>query len=574
MNDDLDWERLRQVHLAESEERLVTMESAILDLERNPDSEAPIEALQRDAHTLKGNAGIFGFDSIAHLAHAFEDALAAVKAGLRNRQPADKEAIGVLLKAVDAIRSGLPAAQPGDQMSPAQQALAAELRTLGAFGSPAPREEPARPKTRERSKGRRATDQIRDVGVPLPPEADRRRAADREAPADDSRAARPTLRIEVARVDSLVELASELSVSRGRIENLLGSASLPDAARDVLEEAVPLLSQLSDLTMRMRLVPLGPILASHRRTARDAAQTLGKEVMLQISGEEVEIDLALVDRVSEALLHLVRNAVAHGIEAPATRRERGKPPIGRISLNASPAAGQVVIDVEDDGGGLDLSAIRKRAEELGMPAGGDDREVAQLVFAAGLTTATELSEVAGRGVGLDSVKSSIESLAGSIEVHSEMGVGTLFRVRLPLTLAVVRGLLVRVAQHRYVIPIDMVRECLATPPDLAYQSNGTGLLKLASGMVPVLKLGEQILGARGTVDRHIVVVEHAGHRLGLVVDGLIGDTPVVVKSIGHALRSATSIFGAAILGDGYVGLILDIPDIMKRTMALRASHAS
>lgn len=574
MNDDVDWERLRQVHLAESEERLVTMESAILDLERNPESEAPIEALQRDAHTLKGNAGIFGFDSIAHLAHAFEDALAAVKAGLRNRQPAEKEAIGVLLKAVDAIRSGLPAAQPGDQMSPAQQALAAELRTLGAFGSPAPREEPARPKARERSKGRRVTDQLRDVGVPLPPEADRRRAADREAPADDSRAARPTLRIEVARVDSLVELASELSVSRGRIENLLGSASLPDAARDVLEEAVPLLGQLSDLTMRMRLVPLGPILASHRRTARDAAKILGKEVMLQISGEEVEIDLALVDRVSEALLHLVRNAVAHGIEDPATRRERGKPPIGRISLNASPAAGQVVIDVEDDGGGLDLAAIRKRAEELGMPAGGDDREVAQLVFAAGLTTATELSEVAGRGVGLDSVKSSIEGLAGSIEVHSEMGAGTLFRVRLPLTLAVVRGLLVRVAQHRYVIPIDMVRECLATPPDLAYQSNGTGLLNLASGMVPVLKLGEQILGARGTVDRHIVVVEHAGHRLGLVVDGLIGDTPVVVKSIGHALRSATSIFGAAILGDGYVGLILDIPDIMKRTLALRASHAS
>ena len=209
-----------------------------------------------------------------------------------------------------------------------------------------------------------------------------------------------------------------------------------------------------------------------------------------------------------------------------------------------------------------------------MLAGGDDREVAQLVFAAGLTTATELSEVAGRGVGLDSVKSSIESLAGSIEVHTESGVGTLFRVRLPLTLAVVRGLLVKVAKHRYVIPIDMVRECLATPKDLVYQSNGTSLLNLPTGMVPVLKLGEQILGSKGALDRHIVIVEHAGHRLGLVVDALIGDTPVVVKTIGHALRSATSIFGAAILGDGYVGLILDIPDIMKRTMALRAAQAS
>ena len=574
MTDDVDWERLRQVHLAESEERLVNMEASILDLERNPASEAPIESLQRDAHTLKGNAGIFGFDSIAHLAHAFEDALAAVKAGIKNRQPAEKEAIGVLLKAVDAIRSGLPEAQSGDQMSTAQQALSVELRTLGAFGSPSPPEQKPKENSRERSRGRRAADQVRDVGVPLPPEADRRRSSDRDPGSDDSRAARPTLRIEVARVDSLVELASELSVSRGRIENLLGSATLPESARDVLEEAIPLLGQLSDLAMRMRLVPLGPILASHRRTARDAAQSLGKEVMLHISGEDVEIDLALVDRVSEALLHLVRNAVAHGIEDPVTRRSLGKPPIGRVSLSAEPAAGQVVIDVEDDGGGLDLAAIRKHAEELGLPVGSEDRDVAQMVFAAGLTTASELSEVSGRGVGLDSVKSTIENLAGSIEVDSQPGAGTLFRVRLPLTLAVVRGLLVKVAKHRYVIPIDMVRECVATPPNLVFQSNGTGLLNLPSGMVPVLKLGEQILGAQGIADRHIVVVEHGGQRLGLIVDALIGDTPVVVKTIGHALKGATSIFGAAILGDGYVGLILDIPDIMKRTLALRLAQSS
>lgn len=463
MNDDVDWERLRQVHLAESEERLVTMESAILDLERVPDSEAPIEALQRDAHTLKGNAGIFGFDSIAQLAHAFEDALAAVKAGIRNRQPADKEAISVLLKGVDAFRAGLPAAQPGDQMSEAQQALAVELRTLGAFGAP-PTRQPAKEKGRERTRGRRASDQPRAANQ------DAVETESREAAADESRAARPTLRIEVARVDSLVELASELSVSRGRIENLLASPKLTDEARDVLEEAAPLLGQLSDLAMRMRLVPLGPILASHRRTARDAAKTTGKEVELQIAGEEVEIDLALVDRVSEALLHLVRNAVAHGIEDPATRRKLGKSPIGRVSLTAAPAAGQVVIDVQDDGGGLDLDAIRRRAEGLGLTVGTDPREVAQLVFAAGLTTAAELSEVSGRGVGLDSVKSSIENLAGSIEVHSERGAGSLFRVRLPLTLAVVRGLLVRVGKHRYVIPIDMVQECLAKPEGLVFQT--------------------------------------------------------------------------------------------------------
>ena len=564
MNDEVDWERLRQVHLAESEERLVTMESAILDLERHPDSEAPIEALQRDAHTLKGNAGIFGFDSIAQMAHAFEDGLAAVKTFIRNQQPVEKEAIGLLLKAVDAFRAGLPIAAPGDQMSPGQTALARQLRVLGAPVAPVPKA-----KVKERTKGRRASDNPPGGNQEVAVASASRDGHSREG--DDAPAARPTLRIEVARVDALVELASELSVSRGRLENLLASPVLSESGRDVLEETIPLLSQLSDLAMRMRLVPLGPILASHRRTARDAAKALGKEVLLHTAGEEVEIDLALVDQVNEALLHLVRNAVAHGIEEPAIRRDRGKPPVGRVSLSAAPAAGQVVIEVEDDGGGLDLEAIRSQAASLGIAAPEDDGQAAQLVFAQGLTTAAELSEVSGRGVGLDSVRSSIERLAGSIEVHSQRGVGTRFRVRLPLTLAVVRGLLVKVAQQRYVIPIDMVSECLATPSSIEWQPDGTGLLNLGAGMVPVLKLGEQILGSKGASDRHIVMVAHAGQHLGLVVDALIGDTPVVVKSIGRALRSATSIFGAAVLGDGYVGLILDIPDIIKRTMAMRGS---
>ncbi len=565
MNDDVDWERLRQVNLAESEERLIRMESAILDLEHDPGSDSPIEALQRDAHTLKGNAGIFGFDSITHLAHAFEDALAVVKSGIRKRQPAGKAAIAVLLKAVDAIRLALPMARAGDQMSLAQQRLALDLRSLGAPASREPGDTPPSGGKRKRSRGRRASDLMRATGGDVGHEPET---------AEDARAARPTLRIETSRVDALVELASEISVSRGRLENLLASPGLSDETRDALEEATPLLGRLSDLALGIRLVPLGPILASQRRTARDVAESLGREVVLHISGEEVEVDLALVDRLSEALLHLVRNAVAHGVEDPATRRAKGKPAIGRISVTASPAAGQVVIEVEDDGGGLDLAAIRQRAEALGIKTSDDDRETAQLVFATGLTTAAELSQISGRGVGLDSVRSSIENLAGSIEVLSKPGMGTLFRVRLPLTLAVLRGLLVQVASHRYLIPIDMVQQCLATPKDLAYQTDGTALLRLPSGMVPVLRLGEQILGTAGSLDRHIVVVEHAGHRLGLIVDALIGDTPVVVKSIGRALRSATSVFGAAILGDGCVGLILDIPDIMKRTVALRAAQAS
>ena len=547
MSDGLDWDELRRVHAAESEERLSTMESAILDLERDPTNPEPIEALQRDTHTLKGNAGIFGFDSIAQLAHAFEDALATIKKGILTQRPVERGAIGLLLRGVDAFRSGLPTARPGVEMSAAEQALTARLRSLGSAAPP-------------------AFDAVAAAGS-----KPHRRASDL---IEEARAARPTLRVDAARVDSLVELASELSVSAGRMANALAEGGVSEQTRDVLEEAIPLLAQLSDLAMRMRLVPLGPILASHRRTARDSALRAGKEVLLHTTGDEVEVDLALVDRISEALVHLVRNAVAHGIETPEERRKKGKGEVGRVTLAAKPSAGQVVIEVSDDGAGLDLHAIRSRAAALGIPVPPSDNDAAQLIFSAGLSTAIELSETAGRGVGLDAVKASIESLAGSLEVHSKADEGTLFRVRLPLTLAMIRGLLVQVGAHRFIIPIDLVGECMAAPKSLPFQPNGAGVLQHGQTMLPVLRLGEQILGRAGDTDAHIVVVEHSGQRLGLVVDALVADTPVVIKSIGRALKSATSIFGAAVLGDGTIGLILDIPDIMRRTLAQRTSPSS
>lgn len=545
MSDDLDWEQLLKIHRAESEERLATMEAALLDLERNPSSPDAIESLRRDAHTLKGNAGMFGFNAISSLAHAFEDGLDSICGS-----GASRARLEVLLRAVDLLRSALAAAEPEAALTPAEQEMATRLRNLEAVTS-----EDRMPRGDE------------------PPVEDPPSGRPGEAP-EEGRSSRATLRVETSRVEALIELASEISIARSRLENLLASAELEPAARDALDDALPLLARLTDVALGMRLVPFGPIFATHRRTARDAAQTFSREVRLETSGEDVEIDLALVDRVNEILLHLVRNAVAHGIESPEAREAAAKSRVGSIRIEATAAAGQVFLEVGDDGAGLNLGAIRERARRLGLEPSGDDHLDAQLVFAAGLSTAAALSELSGRGVGLDSVKTAIERLSGSIEVRFEPGKGTRFRVRLPLTLAMIRGLYVAIGAERYVLPMDMVRECVATPADLAFGPDGVGFLSGAAQPLPVLRLGAALLGNPGREDQHIVVVSHGGKRLGLLVDRVAGEGRVVVKPMGPALHGTRSVFGAAILGDGYVALILDVPDIISRVPVLGNPTAS
>lgn len=554
MSDDIDWQQLRAVHRAESEERLASMESALLDLERDPANVSAVESLRRDAHTLKGNAGIFGFDGMAAMAHAFEDGLDSLRRGQREGVGASPSALGVLLQAVDMLRAALPAAVADQGVSPEQALLIERLRSLSSAG-PGLLEPPVTP---ARS-----------------PDAQPANAApDRETAAGGNRAPRETLRVEAGRVDSLVELASEISIARGRIESVIHSTDLPGAARQALEEALPLLGRLTDVALGMRLVPFGPIFATHRRTARDAAVSLDREVRLDTAGDDVEIDLALVDRVNEVLLHLVRNAVAHGIEPPQVREASGKPAQGTIRLSATAAGGQVILDVIDDGAGLDLAAIRDRARRLGMSPTGDDEHDAQLVFAAGLSTAAGLSEISGRGVGLASVKASVERLAGSIEVRFEPGIRTQFRVRIPLTLAMIHGLFVGIGTERYVLPMDMVRECLEAPTALDFGPDGLAVLAREAMPIPVVRLGERFLENPGRENRQMVVVSHGAERLGLIVDRILGEGRVVVKPIGHALRSARCVFGAAILGDGYVALILDVPDILSRVPSLRTRPGS
>jgi two-component system chemotaxis sensor kinase CheA len=532
-SDDVNWDQLRESHAAEAQERLATMEKALLDLEAGEDPVQMVDLLQRQAHTLKGNAGLFDFGALVELSHAFEDALAVVKKRAQAGQPIKRE-LPTLFKGLDGLRTTLANAASGDKLAGETEILAHALRGLGA------------------TEGERAAEPA--AVDPLRPSA-----------AGGERAGRAFLRVDLRRIDRLVDLASELSVARGRIASAMTAETVSEALKDVVEESLGLIDHLGDLALGMRLVALGPTLQAQRRTVRDAAAALGKDATLAISGDDVELDLSLIDLVREALGHLTRNAVAHGIEPPGARAARGKPRAGQIAIRAFQETSQVMIEVEDDGAGLDVEAIRARAEEMKVQSGEKLSDISRLVFLPGLSTARELTGVSGRGVGLDAVRESIENVGGSIDVQSRPGEGALFRVRLPLTLVALSGLHVTVADQPVIIPLDLVQECEVMPPvEDGDPDSASFVVRQAGRSLPVLRLSQTLFGAPRCAGESLVVVQQSGHRVGLAVDSLGGAARVVVRPMSRYLKRATSVLGAAILGDGHVALILDIPDLIRR----------
>lgn len=535
-SEDLDWEVLRKSHSSEARERLDTIERALLDIEAGEEALPLLDILQREVHTLKGNAGLFDFGALVALAHAYEDGLEAVRSRAHD---ADwlRTALPPLFGGLDRLRAVLDASQSGDQLFGEDKALAESLRRLGSL----------------------------TIGT-----GSERRDAGPAAGSLKTRTDRDFLRVDLRRIDRLVELASELSVVKGRVADVLLRETLSDASRETIETALDLIDAVSELSLRMRLVALDPTLQAQRRSARDASRAIGNNVTLSVSGGDVEIDLSLVETLREALGHLVRNAVAHGIETTAERLKAGKEAVGRISIRALQEPSQVVVEVEDDGRGLQTERIRDRAAALGLSGQGlaDTREAAELIFQPGLSTAAEVTDVAGRGVGLNAVRASIERVGGSITLESRPGQGTTFRIRLPLTLAVLNGLTVEVGSETLVIPMALITECARIPLGRSTEVVRGVFTALHGGRtLPVVRLSEFLFNRKGAKTESMVVVDQPGLRVGFFVDQLGTAQRVVVRSIPGALDHATSIFGAAILGNGRVALILDVHDIVRRAAA-------
>jgi two-component system chemotaxis sensor kinase CheA len=335
----------------------------------------------------------------------------------------------------------------------------------------------------------------------------------------------------------------------------------------VAEEVERLTWQMRDQVLGIRMLPIGSTFSKLRRLVRDLSAELGKDIELTTEGAETELDKTLIDRLYDPLVHLIRNGIDHGIEAPAVRRAAGKPARGRIRLSARHAGPHVLIRLSDDGRGFDRAAIQSQAAAQGLVTVGEaltDKEILALTFHPGLSTAASVTSVSGRGVGMDVVKQAIEDLRGSIDIESRPGEGSTFIVKLPLTLAIIDGLLVQVGEDQFVLPLSSVEECIELKRAAAARAQERHLVNVRGQTVPYIRLRERFgVGGEPPAIEQIVIAEAEGQRVGFVVDQVIGSHQTVIKSLGRLYREVAGLSGATILGDGTVALILDVPRLVQ-----------
>ncbi len=386
-----------------------------------------------------------------------------------------------------------------------------------------------------------------------------------------------SIRVASDKLDTLVDLVGELVTVQARLSRTAAQVESPELT--TISEMVEFLTaELRDNAFSIRMIPIGTTFSSFRRTVRDLAAETGCEVELVTQGAETELDKTVIEKLRDPLVHLIRNAIDHGIESPDVRESAGKSRVGTIILSASQAGADVVIRVADDGAGMDEEAIRKKALAMGLIREDSNigrNELFSLVFEPAFSTADKVTSVSGRGVGMDVVKRSVDALRGSIEVESHQGVGTDINIRLPLTLAIIEGLEVDVAGDKYIFPLSMVEECVELKKGDAETISGRNLANVRGELIPYISLREwfSIDTETGEIE-HIVITNEDNNRVGFVVDYVVGEHQTVIKSLGKVYRGVQGVSGATILGDGTVALILDVARLVRMAESLREKEVT
>ena len=540
----LDRAELLQIFSAESEENLRDMELAFVQLESSPHDEETLQAIFRAAHTIKGNAAGLGFPALAKFAHGVEDVLDGLRAGA---MVLTTPLATILLQSVDALRQLVVAAVRGsDELLPEHLELLEDLMIEAGGGQSSGADR------RETRKERRA-------------EGNRR--------SDQAGARVQTLRVEIDKLDRMLNLAGELAVARERLAGLLDETDRVRQIEDILEAhraADRLFMDLQEEVMKIRMVPLGPTFRQFVRTVRDIATAQGKLADVELSGEDVDVDMSVIEHLRDPLTHIVRNAVDHGIEDPEARKVRGKDPRGRLSLQAWHEGGSIVITVQDDGAGLERTKVIERARAMGYSADFDklvDSELFRLILEPGFSTAPEVTEFSGRGVGMDVVRRNVEALRGVISIDSRAGIGTTITIRLPLTLAIIRGFAVGVDEETYIMPLDAVIECIEFPRDGGEAFASRGVINLRGQALPYVRLRDCFrMGGQPTARENVLVLRYHDQRVGLVVDRLFGENQTVIKPLSRTLGDLPGVSGSAILGNGRVALILEVEGLLREAL--------
>lgn len=582
--------------IVESYENLDVVDARLVELERSPESAEMVTEIFRGLHTIKGTSGFFGFSAVERTSHAAENLLGAIRDG---RCAIDKEVISALLRAADALRAIFGAIEAsGAEGRGVDEDLVALLESLmAATGQPEAVPEPADvPSPEPESSAARepvaeASVQEADgdggtagaasqkgaevpAGSPTPGSVARERMS--SAVADSS------IRVDVALLDRLMNLVGELVLARNRLVQY-GSPNAESGADGATQRLNVITTELQEEIMKTRMQPVRSIWARMPRVVRDLATECGKEVELTTYGAETELDRSVIEAIKDPLTHLLRNSVDHGIEMPEERVRKGKPRVGEVTLRAYHEGGLVNIEISDDGAGIDVERVRDVAVERGVISAQEasrigEQEVRGLIFRPGFSTAREVTNVSGRGVGMDVVRTNIEKVNGTIAVEGRSGSGTTFRLKIPLTLAIVPALIVRCFDRRYAIPQLNLHEVVhvgGQEGDLEIeQFHGAPVCRLRGKLLPLIRLREHVK-LEGEVDErsddgewYVLVLAAGNQRFGLVVDDVEESEEIVVKPLEGGLVAASIFAGATIMGDGRVALILDVHGLAESSGAI------
>jgi two-component system chemotaxis sensor kinase CheA len=519
--------------VADAHEHLETANELLLAIEDSPSSRVNIDGLYRIFHTIKGVAGFLGLDELQALTHQAEAVLGRAREGELELVGSSADAV---FRSVDALARQLQFAE----------------RWLGSGG------------TLERDPALSGLlDELKDIQHRADEEPTTVSVSDEPSAVPDPRpnSLQENVKVDRERLDQLIDVIGELVIAESMVQIEFVEFQLTSRSLPVLSKIA---RELQDLSLSLRMVPIRATFQKMARIVRDVARKLGKKVTVRFEGEETELDKSMIDQIGDPLVHMVRNAVDHGIETPDRRKAAKKCPQGQLVLRAFHKGGNVCIEIEDDGRGLDRDVIRCKAVERGLIRDSDelsDRQIYNLVFEPGFSTAQAVTEISGRGVGMDVVRTNIESMQGLAEINSLPGEGATFSMWLPLTLAIVDGLLVRLGHSTYVLPLTSVVESLRPTRDTVRQIVDRGQVLVLRGetipLVPLHQLFNLPAAVTDPCEGLLVVIENRGKKLALMVDHLVGQQQVVMKSLEANYEKVEGVSGATILGDGSVALIVD-----------------
>jgi two-component system, chemotaxis family, sensor kinase CheA len=599
--------------LIEAQEILDRLGEQLVTLEQDPSDNQQLNAVFRGFHTLKGGAGFLAIHAMVNLCHAAEEALGTVRAGKATLEPhhfdAAQQSLDYLQRMLDAVAAGeepphapvtlieqfdvhmVPMARVAASTPPASGAGASDLidddefealldQLQGTGGKPPAPIAATRPPSGDLiddDEFEALLDQLHGGAAPgtqtpaAPPKRPLAAAAPVAAPKPAARAnveAEQTIRVDTKRLDAIVNMVGELVLSRNRLKTL--RARLRDEELDRAVSSLDIATaRLQSAVMRTRMQPVGKVFSRFPKVARDVARTLHKEVDLELVGADTELDRNLVEALADPLVHLVRNAIDHGIELPDLRENAGKPRQGHVRLSAQQEGDFVTIEIRDDGAGIDPERLRAKALEKGLidpeaAARLSHDECLQLVFLAGFSTKTEVTDISGRGVGMDVVQSRIRELSGQIQIHSVLGRGSRFVIRVPLTLAILPTLLVQAGDPVYALPLARVLEVLHAPAASLRWFDGQAVLDRHNTTLPLVDL-RRWMGVDPAITPllTVVVLQMGDQRFGLIVDQVRGREEVVIKPLPRAVRGLRGYAGATLIGDGRMALILDVDGLRE-----------